>query len=171
MKGYRKVLIALNGSKEVLEQGIKLAKDEKTWITVVKVVQPFDGELNLTGIKNLHDVLDDGAAKAVSVINEVAEAEGALVKTRLEAGDVPDRIVEVAAEEKCDLIIMGSKKKKSIIRKQLLVKVSFQRGNESLRILSNHLLLKVICARGSSVAVATEGLKLIRFPTRVYATM
>ena len=37
MKGYRKVLIALNGHKEVLEQGIKLAQDEKTWITVVKV--------------------------------------------------------------------------------------------------------------------------------------
>ena len=117
MKGYRKVLIALNGSKEVLEQGIRLAMDEKTWITVLKVVQPFDGELNLTGIKNLNDVLDDGAAKAVSVISEVAKAEGALVKTRLEAGDVPDRIVEVASEEKCDLIIMGSKKKKSILRR------------------------------------------------------
>ncbi len=115
MKGYRKVLIALNGSKEVLEQGIRLAKDEKTWITVVKVVQPFDGDLNLTGIKNLNDVLDDGGAAAVREINKTAEAEGALVKTRLEQGDVPQRIVEVAEEEKCDLIIMGSKKKKGIL--------------------------------------------------------
>jgi nucleotide-binding universal stress UspA family protein len=115
MKGYRKVLIALNGSKEVLEQGIKLARDEKTWITVVKVVQPFDGDLNLTGIKNLNDVLDDGGAAAVREINKTAEAEGALVKTRLEQGDVPQRIVEVAQEEKCDLIIMGSKKKKGIL--------------------------------------------------------
>ncbi len=111
MKGYRKVLIALNGSKEVLKQGIKLAQDEKTWITVVKVVPPYEGDLNLTGIKNLNDVLDDGGTKAVLEINKIAEAEGALVKTRLEAGDVPDRIVEVAQEEKCDLIIMGSKKK------------------------------------------------------------
>jgi nucleotide-binding universal stress UspA family protein len=115
MKGYRKVLIALNGSKEVLEQGIRLAQDEKTWITVVKVVQPFDGDLNLTGIKNLNDVLDDGGAAAVREINKTAEAEGALVKTRLEQGDVPQRIVEVAEEEKCDLIIMGSKKKKGIL--------------------------------------------------------
>jgi nucleotide-binding universal stress UspA family protein len=115
MKGYRKVLIALNGSKEVLEQGIRLAQDEKTWITVVKVVQPFDGDLNLTGIKNLNDVLDDGGAAAVREINRTAEAEGALVKTRLEQGDVPQRIVEVAEEEKCDLIIMGSKKKKGIL--------------------------------------------------------
>lgn len=115
MKGYRKILIALNGNREVLEQGIKLAQDEKTWITVVKVVRPFEGDLNLTGIKNLRDVLDDGSAKAISDINSAAEAEGALVKTRLEQGDVPDRIVEVAEEERCDVIIMGSKKKKGIL--------------------------------------------------------
>ncbi len=115
MKGYRKVLIAMNGSKEVLKQGIRLAQDEKTWITVLKVVQPYDGDLNLTGIKNLHDVLDDSGGRALSDINNIAESEGALVKTRLETGDVPNRIVEVAEEEKCDLIIMGSKKKKGFL--------------------------------------------------------
>lgn len=114
MKGYRKVLIALNGHKEVLAQGIKLAQDEKTWITVVKVVQPFDGDLNLTGIKNLDDVLDDGGNAALTEIRKTAQAEGVMIKTRLEEGDVPQRIVEVAEEENCDLIIMGSKKKKGI---------------------------------------------------------
>lgn len=115
MKGYRKVLVALNGNKEVLHQGIKMAQDEKTWITVVKVIQPYEGGLELTGIKNLQDVLDNGASQAVSDINEIAVSEDALVKTRLETGDVPDRIVEVAQEERCDLIIMGSKKKKGIL--------------------------------------------------------
>lgn len=128
MKGYRKVLIAVNGSREVLRQGIKLAQDEKTWITVVKVVQPYEGDLDLTGIKNLHDVFDDGGIKALADINRIAESEGALVKTRLEAGDVPDRIVEVAQEEKCDLIIMGSKKKKGILS----------------RIFGDHIVEKVI---------------------------
>ncbi len=115
MKGFRKVLIAVNGSKEVLRQGINLAKDEKTWITVVKVVQPYDGDLDLTGIKNIEDVLDDGGSKAATEIQRIADAEGALVKTRVETGDVPQRIVEVAAEERCDLIIMGSKKKKGLM--------------------------------------------------------
>lgn len=114
MKGYRKVLIALNGRTEVLTQGMQMARDEKTWITVVKVVQPFDGDLNLTGIKNLDDVLDDGGTASLTEIKKTAEAEGALIKTRLERGDVPQRIVEVAEEEQCDLIIMGSKKKKGI---------------------------------------------------------
>jgi nucleotide-binding universal stress UspA family protein len=115
MKGYRKVLIALNGHREVLEQGVKLAQDEKTWITVLKIIQPFDGGLDLTGIKNLDDVFDDGSRTAIAEINQVAEREGALIKTRLEQGDVPQRIVEVAEEEKCDLIIMGSRKKKGIL--------------------------------------------------------
>ncbi len=115
MKGYRKVLIALNGHKEVLEQGVKLAQDEKTWITVLKIIQPFDGNLDLTGIKNLNDVLEDGSQTAVTEIKKVAEKEGALIKTRFEQGDVPQRIVQVAEEEKCDLIIMGSRKKKGIL--------------------------------------------------------
>jgi nucleotide-binding universal stress UspA family protein len=128
MKGYRKVLIAVNGSREVLKQGIKLAQDERTWITVVKVVQPYDGELNLTGIKNLNDVLDDGSAAAVADIRRIATEEGAVVKTRLEQGDVPERIVEAAQEEKCDLIIMGAKKKKNIFS----------------RIFGDHIVEKVI---------------------------
>ena len=112
MNGIRKVLIALNGSNEVLRKGIQLAQDEKTWVTVVKVVQPFDGNLDLTGIKNLEDVLDDGGAQALADVRDLAATEGALIKTRLEQGDVPQTIVEVAEEERCDLIIMGSKRKK-----------------------------------------------------------
>lgn len=112
MNGIRKVLIALNGSREVLSTGIRLAQDEKTWVTVVKVVEPFDGNLDLTGIKNLEDVLDDGGGRALAEVRSMAAAEGALIKTRLEQGDVPRTIVEVAEEERCDLIIMGSKRKK-----------------------------------------------------------
>ncbi len=137
MRGYRKVLIAMNGRTEVLEQGIKLAQDEKTWVTVLKVVQPFDGDLNLTGIKNLQDVLDDGGAAAVRQIRRTAEAEGAVVKTRIESGNVPQRIVEVAEEEKCDLIIMGSKKKKGILS----------------RIFGDHVVEKVIDAAPCPVYV------------------
>ncbi len=115
MKGFRKVLIALNGSREVLQKGMQLARDEKTWVTVVKVIEPFDGNLDLTGIKNLEDVLNDGGERALVEAREMASAEGAMIKTRLEQGDVPQRIVEVAAEERCDLIIMGSRKKKGIL--------------------------------------------------------
>ncbi len=117
MKGYRKVLVAVNGSLDVLKKGIDLAKDEKTWVTVLKVIPPYDGDLNLTGIKSLGDVLDSGAGKALAGIAAAAEEEGALIKTRLEEGDVPQTIVDVAEEERCDLIILGAKRKKGLLER------------------------------------------------------
>lgn len=111
MKGYRKVLIAMNGSRHVFDYGVKLASDEKTWVTVVKVIPPYDGDLNLTGIKNIEDALDSNGSRAIAEIQAAADADGALIKTRLEEGDVPGKIVEIAQEERCDLIIMGAPKK------------------------------------------------------------
>ncbi|GAB4544611.1 MAG: hypothetical protein Fur0020_13900 [Thermodesulfovibrionia bacterium] len=46
MKGYRKVLIAVNGSIDVLKSGLKVARDEGCWVTVVKVIPSNEGELN-----------------------------------------------------------------------------------------------------------------------------
>ncbi len=114
MKGYRKVLIAVNGSKNVLVQGLQLANDEKCWITVIKVIPPYEGDLNLTGIKNIEDVLDSRGEKAVSELKDLAESEGRYIKARLEEGDIHKKIVEVAEEENCDLIIMGAKKRNGI---------------------------------------------------------
>jgi nucleotide-binding universal stress UspA family protein len=112
MKGYRKVLIAMNGSVDVVNEGIKMAQDEKTWVTVLKVLPSNEGDLNLTGIKNLEDVLDSGAQNALADARRVADASGALIKTRLEEGAPAEKIVAVAAEERCDVIILGAKKPK-----------------------------------------------------------
>ncbi|MEW6328134.1 MAG: universal stress protein [Thermodesulfobacteriota bacterium] len=109
MKGCRKALIAVNGSMDVLERGLKLMDDEKCWVTVVKVIPPYEGDLSLVGVRNIEDVIEGGASSAISAINGVARTERALVKTRLEAGEVDKKIVEVAKEENCDIIIMGSK--------------------------------------------------------------
>jgi len=116
MKGFRKVLIALNGNRKVLDAGIQMAQDEKTWAIVIKVIPPFEGDLNLTGIKNIEDVLDSGVGSAVSQVAADAKAKGALIKTTVRQGNVPDAIVEVADEERCDLIIMGAPKKSRLRR-------------------------------------------------------
>lgn len=111
MKGYRKILIAVNGSKDVLTQGLRLAGDEKCWVTVVKVLPPNEGDLELVGIRNIGDVLDGGAAKELREIRDVADSERSLVKTRIETGQVHEKIVAVAEDERCDLIIMGARKR------------------------------------------------------------
>lgn len=111
MKGYRKILIAVNGSLDVLSHGLKLASDEKCWVTVVKVIPPYEGDLNLVGIKNIEDALNSRGQEAISAIKSTANSAGALIKTRLEEGPADRKIVEVAEEEECDLIIMGARKR------------------------------------------------------------
>ena len=111
MKGYRKILIATNGSKEALTQGLKLAQDEKCWVTVVKVIPENGGDLDLTGIRNINDAINGGAQREISAIKEISQKEKMLVRTRLEEGKVSETIVEVAEDENCDLIVMGSGRK------------------------------------------------------------
>jgi nucleotide-binding universal stress UspA family protein len=114
MKNCRKVLIAVNGSLEVLTKGLQLAEEEKCEVTVVKVVPSYEGDLSLVGVKHIKNVLDGETEKAISTIKEVAEAEGATVKVRLEEGDIDEKIAEVAEEENSDLIIMGANRKSSL---------------------------------------------------------
>jgi nucleotide-binding universal stress UspA family protein len=116
MKGCRKILIAVDGSMETLKQALKLTSDEKSWVTVLKVLPSYEGDLNLTGIKNIADVLNSNGSQVVSEIKKVARDETAFVKVRLEEGDISQRITEVAEEERCDLIIMGASKRKGLSR-------------------------------------------------------
>jgi nucleotide-binding universal stress UspA family protein len=116
MKGYRKILIAVNGARHVLTQGLKLASDEKCWVTVVKVVPPYDGDLNLTGVRSIADVLNSGADSELAGIQKVADSERAFIKTRLEEGEVHEKIIEVAEDERCDLIVMGTNKTNWFLR-------------------------------------------------------
>jgi nucleotide-binding universal stress UspA family protein len=129
MKNYRKVLIAVNGSMDVLTKGLRLAEEEKCQVTVVKVVPSYDGDLSLVGVKNIKDVLDGDTEKAISAIEELAKAEGATVKVRVENGDIDKKIAEVAEEERSDLIIMGANRQstlKDLILGNLAGKVTSQ---------------------------------------------
>jgi nucleotide-binding universal stress UspA family protein len=130
MKGCRKLLVAVNGSLEVLRHGLELADHERTWITVLKVVPPNEGDLNLTGARSIADVLDGGGRLLAARVRAVAEAERAPVKVRVEEGAVHRRIVEVAREERCDLIVLGARRRR--------------RGGVLARLLGDRVVEKVI---------------------------
>lgn len=115
MRGCRKILIAVNGSMEVLEKGFELADDEKCWLTVLKVIPKYEGELDLTGVKKISDMFDSNAAQARSAIEEAARKAGELVKVRIEEGDISETINRVASEERCDLVVMGKRKSKGFL--------------------------------------------------------
>ena len=114
MKDYRKLLIAMNGSKDVFVEGLKLIDPGRSLITVVKVTPPYEGDLSLVGIRDVRQVLDGISERTVTEIKNIAESAGVAVKLRIEVGEIDKKIVEVAEEEKSDLIIMGAGSQRSI---------------------------------------------------------
>ena len=110
MAKYRKILVAIDGSessKNALKQAIKLANDEKCWITVVSVVPPYEGELELVGVKNIRAAIRKPCEDALVEAEKISETEGRSIKTVCEEGEPHERIVDLADAENCDLIIMG----------------------------------------------------------------
>ncbi len=110
MGKYRKILVAVDGSessRNALLQAFRLAVDEKCWITVTSVVPPYEGEIELLGIKDIRAALRKPCEDALREAQQLAETERALIKTVCEEGEIHERIVDLADAENCDLIIMG----------------------------------------------------------------
>lgn len=110
MGKYNKLIVAMDGSeasKNALRQSFKLAFDEKKWITVVAIDPPYQGDLELVGVSNIKDMLKGKGREILEEAQKIAEDENASIKTRLEEGEPFEKIVKIAEEEKCELIVMG----------------------------------------------------------------
>jgi len=110
MSRYNKILVPMDGSetsKNALRQSFKLAFDEKMWMTVVAIDPPYLGDIDLVGISNIKDVLKGRGEEILEEARKIAAEENASIKTRHEEGEPFAKIVEIAEEENCDLIVMG----------------------------------------------------------------
>jgi nucleotide-binding universal stress UspA family protein len=114
MNDCKKVLIAMNGSKGVYVQGLKLLGSEKCSVTIVKVTPQYEGDLSLVGVKDIEHVLAGVSERDISEIKDIAKSKDISVKVRIEEGEIDKKIVEVAEEENSDLIIMGASSQNSI---------------------------------------------------------
>lgn len=110
MAKYRKVLVAYDGSasaKNALAVAAGIAQADKSWIKVLAVVPNYQGDLELIGVTNIKETIEDPGQKLLAEAKELAEGYGVHVFTNLEQGEPYDRIVHVANDENCDLIVMG----------------------------------------------------------------
>ncbi len=110
MGRYRKILVALDGSdssRNALLQSFALARDEKCWLTATTVVPAFDGDLELVGIVDVRAALRKPGATILASARALAEAERVPLKTVLREGEAWSLLTDLAAEERCDLIVMG----------------------------------------------------------------
>lgn len=106
----KKMLVAIDGSESsmhALKESFKLARNEKSWITVVSVVPEYKGDLDLVGIGNVMASMRKPCEDALHKAEELAKAEGALIKTVCEEGEAYERIIDLAEAENCELIVMG----------------------------------------------------------------
>ncbi|MBI4842940.1 MAG: universal stress protein [Nitrospirae bacterium] len=159
MGRYRKILVAVDGSEaslHALKESFKLASNEKSWITVVSVIPPYSGDLDLITMGNVLASARKPCEDALSLANKTAEAERALIKTVCEEGEIHERIVDLADAENCDLIVMG-RRGMSRLERALL-------GNITARVIGYSNRDVLVVPRNTTVGwqkilVATDGSK------------
>lgn len=116
---YRKILVAFDGSESsvnALHQAFTLANDEKSWITVATVVPSYEGDLDLTGVKDIHKTLQHTGEEMLSKARAIAEKKRALIKTVLEEGTPYEKLTDIAEAENAGIIVMGRRGKSRLER-------------------------------------------------------
>lgn len=143
MKGTRKIMVAINDTLDLVWHGIRLAEEEKAWLTVLRVVPSYEGDLDLTAVRNIDAALSSGADQTVCDVRKIARESRTLIKTRVESGAIEETIVEVAREERCDLIVLSAPKKETSLLE---------------RMISGSIIEKIISQAPCPVYVVPEGI-------------
>lgn len=110
MSRYRKILVAFDGSpssQNALRYALELAKREKSWVKALAIVPDFEGDLDLTAVKDIEEALRGCAERLMLEARAIAKDCGASVLADYEQGEPFERIIGVAQSELCDLIVMG----------------------------------------------------------------
>ena len=110
MGRYRKILVSLDGSesgRNALVQSLSLSCEEKCWLTAATVVPGIDGDLELVGLGDVRAAIHKPGEAILAQARALAASERVPLKTVLEEGEAWERIVHLAEDEHCDLIVMG----------------------------------------------------------------
>ena len=110
MANYRKILAAFDGSvsaRNALAVASYLAKEDKSWIKVLTVVPNYEGDLELIGVSKIKETIEGPGQKLLADVREIADRENVHILTNMAQGEPYEKIVHVADDENCDLIVMG----------------------------------------------------------------
>jgi len=120
MGRYRKMLIAVDGSdssKNAFRQACKIARDDKSWITVITTIPFYQDLFQLPSIQEkVSNTLKADGERVLSEIKKIAVEEDAFIRPMLEEGSPIDTIVDTAEEYNFDLIVMGRHGKSQLER-------------------------------------------------------
>ena len=108
---FKKILVPLDGSKyseKVLERVSDLVRAFDSKIILLYVIEkPLP--INFLDRKEYLSILQKFGNKTLNKANDSLSKNGITAKTLLKKGNIVSEIEKVAKNEKCDLIVVGSK--------------------------------------------------------------
>lgn len=105
------ILVCVDGSEagfHALTEAIELAQWTKAGVTVMTVTLFFEGDLNLTGVKNIKDTLAGPSESVLTEAMRIARSRHAEIRIVCEEGHPGDKILACAESQKADLIVTGA---------------------------------------------------------------
>lgn len=156
MARYKKMLVAFDGSessRHALKQAIKLAGTEGAWIKVVTVLPEYEGDLEIW-VSNVRDSMRKSAETMLDQAKAIANSEGDLINTFIAEGKPFEKIVELADECGCELIVMGRRGKTHLERALV--------GSVTARVIGNTLRDVMVVPQNGTIGwrkiiLATDG--------------
>ncbi|RJQ16706.1 MAG: universal stress protein [Nitrospiraceae bacterium] len=111
MSKYRKILVAVDGSdtsRNAFRQACRVARDDKSWITVITAVPVFQDQFDVLSMKEkvTRTLLEEGE-KILAGIIRTAKEEDTVIRTMLKEGSPFEVILDAAEDNNFDLIVMG----------------------------------------------------------------
>ena len=157
MANYRKILVAYDGSASArngLAVATHLAKEDKSWIKVLSVLPGYSGDLELVGVSNIKETIEGPGKKLLAEAQEIADREDVHILTNMTQGEPYEKIVHVADDENCDLIVMGRRGKHQLERELV--------GSVTARVIGYTLKDVLVVPEGTmlsrkNILLATDG--------------
>ncbi len=115
----RKILVGVDGTEasiNALRESCRLCHSERARLMAITVSPPYEGDLNLVGVRNLHHILDEPCGQSFAASKAVVQEEGIVADHLSTEGEIPGRIVDVATEYHCDLIVLGYERRSALAR-------------------------------------------------------
>ena len=125
MSAYRRILVAVDGSAtsmKGLREAIRLAKDGRTQLFLVHVVNEFYAFASLDGYSpgvDLVPALREGGRRILAKAKALADKEGIRAKTLMRetlGGPAAETIVRDARKQRADLIVLGTHGRRGLRR-------------------------------------------------------
>lgn len=116
---YNRILVAVDGSDaslHALSESIKLSYWVRGSVCAIYVAPSYEGDLSLTGVKDLKALSSEPCEIVLAKIKETVEKIDASIEALCETGEPSEKIIEYAETEGFDLIVAGIGEKNNLYR-------------------------------------------------------